>query len=144
MCRGRKARTAEQQIEPGKRQEEFPAAHQEAIDPTAVEAGESAAQQSQGEREKGGDQAGEQRNLPAVKHAREDVAAKTIAAPEEENTRRADAEEPAADKEANGIGESGLRGSRRQAILGDAVDEGARVEAAGGIGEVDAAGGANG
>src|ERR1017187_7187281 len=93
----------EQQIEPRKRQEEFRAAHQEAIHPPAMEAGESAAQQSQGEGEKGCHQAGEQRDLTAIKDARENVAPKTIAAPEEENARSGDAEEPAVDKEINGI-----------------------------------------
>src|ERR1035438_3247054 len=59
---------------------------------------------------------------------------KTIAAPEEENARSGDAEEPAVDKEINGIEAPAVFAvvSARR-ILGDAVDEGSRVKAAGGI-----------
>src|ERR1039458_10149385 len=138
---GQESAHGEQQIQPGKRQEEFPAAHQEAIDPTAVKAGEGTAEESQGEREEGGDQAGEQRDLTAIKDAREDVAAKTIAAPKKEDARRGDAEEAAAEQEINGIEAPTVFAEvPAKHILGDAVDEGTGVEAAGGIGKVDVGG----
>src|SRR3954462_11232748 len=85
----------QQQIEPRKRQEQLRAAHQQLVHPTAVEACQGTPPQPERKREKGGEQAGEQRNLPPVKDARQHITAKAIAAPEEEHPWRCDAEEPA-------------------------------------------------
>ena len=75
MCRGQCGADSEQKIEPGQREEQLAAAHEDSVEPATVVAGDSTDEDADGDGENSGDQSGEQRDLAAVEEAGKLVAA---------------------------------------------------------------------